>query len=809
MYARKSLVVTFLILVSVSSYVLTELPINAAAGILYVGGAGPGNYTSIQAAVDDSTPGDTVFVHSGTYMEVVVITKTLSLVGEDRDNTRIQSDTFNAVYVGADWVNITGFNVTTTGFSNPYGIRLDSVQNCRIEGNSAFDFHYGIALRYSENNTITSNLLGDNEYGLSVQASSNNTFIGNILIESGIVIGGDRVEHWNTHIIDTSNTVNGRPVYYLKDLSDGNAPTDAGQIIIANCHNMIIEDLNVINAHPGILLGFSHWNSISNNNGSLSIAWSNNNTISHNKASIGGNGIRLHHSMDNSVGNNTLFGGRIYVGYSTNNVVDNNTGTGTSGVRIHESFDTTVTHNFFSNGFDGIVSLASDSSLIAYNTILQSGLMGIYMDMDSEWNIIHHNNIMDNEYQAYDDSWSNYWHDGYPSGGNYWSDCNCIDQFSGPSQDQPGSDGISDNYYSIPGLWNGDPYPLMSPIPVQPSEPRNLQATAGNQQVALTWTPPEFDGFYPIIGYRIYRGTASGGGSFLTEIGNTSTYIDAGLTNGQTYYYTISALNFEKEGPKSEEVDATPGGLPGAPVGLAVTPGDQEVTLNWSAPLDDGGFQINSYNIYRGIAPDGETLLTAIGNLLGLLDTGLTNGVTYYYRVSAVNSVGEGARSNEASATPTHSTNQVPSCSITEPFAGAIISDTYPITGSATDSDGMVQRVEIRIDEGGWIEASGNSSWIYLWDTTTVEDGEHTIHVRSFDGEFYSADVFVTVKVDNPISDGPDDWLFVAVALSIVLVVVVVMLVYKLFKKRRIKGEEESNEPPLEEPPEPPPQEPL
>src|SRR5207244_9088615 len=92
---------------------------------------------------------------------------------------------------------------------------------------------------------------------------------------------------------------------------------------------------------------------------------------------------------------------------------------------------------------------------------------------------------------------------------------------------------------------------------------------------------------------------------------------------------------------------------PGASQGRVATAGDATVTLTWSAPSSNGGSPITNYRIYRGTSSNGETLKATIGNVLSYSDTSVTNGVTYYYQVSAVSNVGEGPRSNEASATPT------------------------------------------------------------------------------------------------------------------------------------------------------------
>src|SRR5437773_1716299 len=91
---------------------------------------------------------------------------------------------------------------------------------------------------------------------------------------------------------------------------------------------------------------------------------------------------------------------------------------------------------------------------------------------------------------------------------------------------------------------------------------------------------------------------------------------------------------------------------PSAPPNLAATGSNAQVGLTWQAPASNGGSPITNYRIYRGTSSNGETLLATIGNVLTYTDTSVTNGVTYYYQVSAVNGAGEGPRSNEASATP-------------------------------------------------------------------------------------------------------------------------------------------------------------
>ena len=111
---RRSLAVVFFVL-SASLAGMSVLP-SASAATLYVGGAGPGNYTTLQAAINASSPGDTVFVYNGTYYENVVVDRTLTLAGEGRDTTTVDGGGIGDVLlVSASWVNVTGFNITNGG----------------------------------------------------------------------------------------------------------------------------------------------------------------------------------------------------------------------------------------------------------------------------------------------------------------------------------------------------------------------------------------------------------------------------------------------------------------------------------------------------------------------------------------------------------------------------------------------------------------------------------------------------------------------------------------------------------------------
>lgn len=191
-----------------------------------------------------------------------------------------------------------------------------------------------------------------------------------------------------------------------------------------------------------------------------------------------------------------------------------------------------------------------------------------------------------------------------------------------------------------------------------PSAPRSLVATDGIGQIVLTWLAPTSQGSSAITRYDIYRGTTSGGEG-VTPIANvpagTLTYTDTGLAAG-TYYYVVKAVNSVGSSPASNEDSGafTPSVVPAAPGNLVAVGHIGYVILTWDEP-SSGSSPITRYDVFRGTSP-GSIGATPIGNVaagtLTYNDTTVTNGVTYYYQVKAVNGQGSSAASNTAQATP-------------------------------------------------------------------------------------------------------------------------------------------------------------
>jgi fibronectin type 3 domain-containing protein len=156
-----------------------------------------------------------------------------------------------------------------------------------------------------------------------------------------------------------------------------------------------------------------------------------------------------------------------------------------------------------------------------------------------------------------------------------------------------------------------------------------------------------------VTGYRIYRGDRSGGETLLVTVGNVLSFTDTSVANGSTYWYQVSAVSADGEGPRSVEAVAERGTAPSAPTGLTATAAKAKVTLSWAAPTSNGGSPLSGHRIYRGTASGAETFLVAVGpGTTSYTDAAVSRRTRYYYVVTAVNALGEGPASAEVSAVP-------------------------------------------------------------------------------------------------------------------------------------------------------------
>ncbi len=176
-----------------------------------------------------------------------------------------------------------------------------------------------------------------------------------------------------------------------------------------------------------------------------------------------------------------------------------------------------------------------------------------------------------------------------------------------------------------------------------PGPPRGVKATPGNRAAVVKWTAPADNGGRPITGYVA---TASPGSETCTTTGATTCTVH-GLVNGHTYSISVKASNKKGFGAPSAAVTVKPG-LPLAPTHVKATPGNGFAAISWTAPANNGS-RITKYTVtttpsFKRCTTSGTRTCTV---------TGLTNGTTYRFKVTATNAFGTGAPSAaSAPATP-------------------------------------------------------------------------------------------------------------------------------------------------------------
>ncbi len=358
---------------------------------------------------------------------------------------------------------------------------MHSSNNNTVAGNIVSDSMGGISVDYSSNNnTVSHNTVSDGGWGLYVWMSRFNEYQNNIVINCsrGIYVSQSAINNTIHHNRFFNNTSYGLDISYSYNntISDNIVTGNYYGIHIYNSANNIFDNNTVSNSYSGIVLSYSTNNTLTSNNAS-----SNNNYY-------GGRGICLYHSNESSISDNTVLNNYygFYLEYSHNNrfscnLVSSNSWNGAS---FYESSNNIIQENNITENDFGITFDYSQSNIVNSN-IIAGSFYGIRISYSSLYNVICGNYFTSNFYQLYFYEATNnavyhnnflgpeneiigsknaVWDDGYPSGGNYWSDYDGTDLFHGPYQNETGSDGIGDSPYVFDEN-NQDNYPLMKPYP--------------------------------------------------------------------------------------------------------------------------------------------------------------------------------------------------------------------------------------------------------------------------------------------------------------------------------------------------------
>jgi hypothetical protein len=189
-----------------------------------------------------------------------------------------------------------------------------------------------------------------------------------------------------------------------------------------------------------------------------------------------------------------------------------------------------------------------------------------------------------------------------------------------------------------------------------PSAPTALTCSVEGNLIRLEWGLPEDDGGMPVLGYSVLSGPNR---MDMTEVSIISsddarTYLDPAPYDGVMRFYSITCFNAVGPSEMTAMVCTPEMGLPLPPLDLKAVPGDSSIELSWDVPSNDGGAMVLSYMVHRsmGVGPLIMVKEVPADGPLGIYDQGLTNGMTYTYRVSAVNMIGGSMLSDPVSSVP-------------------------------------------------------------------------------------------------------------------------------------------------------------
>lgn len=301
----------------------------------------------------------------------------------DGENHNIQGNLTSQGILLANTKNVTVRNTKISGFLA--GIKLSFSTDNTVSDNSVTNCTYGILADKAPNTKITNNTIQSNKWdGIFITASAKSTITNNTVENNGkwgIYLGysadstlrnnkmknnrynfGVSVDY--NHDIDTSNTINNKPIYYWINQQNTQVPNDAAYVALINSNNINLRNLNLSQNGQGVLLVNSENNIIENSN----------------IKSNGYFGIQLIDSHSNTMQNNTI--------------ADNDWG--------------------------GIALISSTDNILINNTI-KNNQKGIYL-ANSNSNTIYLNNFINNTQQAWSQESTNTWDSGLTSRGNYWSD---------------------------------------------------------------------------------------------------------------------------------------------------------------------------------------------------------------------------------------------------------------------------------------------------------------------------------------------------------------------------------------------------
>ncbi|MEM1551139.1 MAG: NosD domain-containing protein [Candidatus Bathyarchaeia archaeon] len=430
-----------LVLILLTLYVAFK-PLTAANYISYIDEIIVNEGESIQAAVDAAPVNSIIRVMPGKYPEQLRINKSIKLIGSG-NNTIIQgfgTSTCIKIIRGTTGVVLANFCIDGAGSYKSIGVFVEQSSQNKLLNLTVRNFHKGLRIYDSVNNVLRNVHLLNNTYNLEVYGLYLSHFI---------------------HDIDTSNTVNGKKIYYLVNTNNAVLRGDAGYVAIINSTNALVTDLSLSDNFSGLLLAYTnntiiHSVNCTRNIQGIRLVNSHNITVSgssflHNDWS----GISLEPATTCKIYSNIFKFNQhaIYFSYAPyifkvkttgNKVFLNEIINNTVGLYIDEGCGNEIyNNNFVGNKIAVEIGNASGNKFFGNNFLVNNEDVNFIIPTSS-FNV------------------TNSWDNGYPDAGNYWSKHNSTDDYKGLFQNVSGSDGVVDKPFLI-GYGNVDRYPLLGP----------------------------------------------------------------------------------------------------------------------------------------------------------------------------------------------------------------------------------------------------------------------------------------------------------------------------------------------------------
>jgi parallel beta-helix repeat protein len=222
--------------------------------MLFVGGTGSGNYTTIQAALNAAACGDTVFVYddSSPYRESLVVEKPVRLVGECKTTTVVAGfGDAPVLRIDAGGVHIENFTVREGAFGLTTGTSGNVFSSLNVHANA----QAGIDITGRGNVVDRCEIWNNGIMGGLVLSDGNNTVSNTNFTDNGIHMYIRSLDDYRvSHACNTfrNSTVNGKPFVFIAGMRNAEIPKDAGQLVLVNCSNVTVRDLSIDRATVGI-----------------------------------------------------------------------------------------------------------------------------------------------------------------------------------------------------------------------------------------------------------------------------------------------------------------------------------------------------------------------------------------------------------------------------------------------------------------------------------------------------------------------------------------------------------------------------